>query len=206
MCIKTFSAQCSIYTLWAHIAFKQYGVTLYVNPSSSSFLSSHCMKFHRPHLMILDPQCTHCYFLPTAFSSFLRSLAEILWQNTLISLSTSLYHSPQLHPLKSPFLHPCIRSADRELRVLCCPLCHVILPSSHNQASAALSCGLCHSCVRFGCIKSTLWLCLITDSEDKVRGRLLAEWRYHTVRVKTEYHTTALASAFHTLFIRLFLF
>lgn len=105
-----------------------------------------------------------------------------LYDRTLSSLSTNQYHSPQPHPLKSPFSVPCIWSSDRELHVLRCLLCHVIISFSLNQDwSEALSCGLCCSCIRFDCIKFTLWLCLITDSENKVRGCLLAEWRYHTL-------------------------
>lgn len=79
--------------------------------------------------LILDARC---YFLPTPFSSFLRSLHEILWQNTHLSAQTRITH-PQLHPLKSPFSASCIWSPDRELHVLRCPLCHVILSSSLNQ-------------------------------------------------------------------------
>lgn len=108
----------------------------------------------------------------------LLSLFKVLGQRAVITQSTDQHLSPHLKALCSS-----VYVILRQSRVLRYPLCHVILSSSPNQdwSAAALSCGLCLCCVRSGCIKSTLWLCLITDSEEKVRGRLLAERRYHTL-------------------------
>lgn len=120
----------------------------------------------------------HCFFLRSAHYStaFMRFYDRTHLPNWLQHCITQ-FSCICLKALSATCTHTvwsCIAETERCLYYIA----HCVMSSLNQDRSAALSYGWCHCCVRFVCIKSTLWLCVITNAEDKVRGCLLAEWRY----------------------------